>query len=59
MSCFFLVLLAFRVSIAVVAMIAVRTMAGVMLVELLGSVRPLEFMAFAGNAEHADGHEKQ
>ena len=53
---FFLVLLVFRMSIAV---ISTRRVAGVMLVELLGSIWPLEFMAFAGNAEHADGHEKQ
>ena len=53
MCAFFLVLLAFRVSIAV---IAPRRVARVMLVEF---PRFLEIMAFAGNAEHADGHEKQ
>ena len=53
---FVLVLLAFRVSIAV---ISPRRVAGMMDVELLGSIRTIEFMAFAGNAEHADGHEKQ
>lgn len=50
---FVLVLLAFRVSIAV---ISPRCVAGVMLVELPCF---LEIMAFAGNAEHADGHEEQ
>lgn len=49
----FLVLLAFRMSIAVIPPCRVG---GVMLVEFS---RFLEIMAFAGNAEHADGHEKQ
>ncbi len=34
-------------------------MAGVMLMELLGAIRPLEFMAFAGNAGQRDSHEQQ
>jgi hypothetical protein len=32
---------------------------GVMFVELLGAVRTLEFVAFAGNARQSNGHEKQ
>ena len=34
-------------------------MAGVMLVELLGAIRPFEFMAFTGNAGQRDSHRKQ
>jgi hypothetical protein len=33
--------------------------AGVMLVELLGAIRPFKFMAFAGNAGQSDSHDKQ
>lgn len=33
--------------------------AGVFLMELLGAIRPLEFMAFAGNAGQRDSHEQQ
>jgi hypothetical protein len=31
----------------------------VRLVQLLGSVRAFEFMAFAGNARQRDGHQQQ
>lgn len=41
------------------SMVATSGMAGVVFVKLLGSVGPLEFMAFTRNAEQADGHEKQ
>lgn len=46
-------------SIRVAAMAAIGSMAGVVFVKLLGSIGTLEFMAFARNAEQADGHEKQ
>lgn len=29
------------------------------LVQLLGSIRAIEFMAFAGNARQRDGHQQQ
>jgi hypothetical protein len=31
----------------------------VRLVQLLGSIRAFEFMAFAGNARQRDGHQQQ
>lgn len=31
---------------------------GMMLVKLLGAVRPVEFMALAGNPEQGNGHQK-
>lgn len=56
MSGFFLVLVAFGMSIGVFAMASIRRVARAMLVKFS---RFLEIMAFAGNAEQADGHEKQ
>jgi hypothetical protein len=35
------------------------SMAGVMLMELLGAIRPFEFMAFAGNPGKGDGQHEQ
>lgn len=34
-------------------------MAGMMLMELLGAIRPFEFMAFAGNSGKGDSNEQQ
>jgi len=33
--------------------------AGVVLMELFGAVRPLEFMALAGHTQHRNGHQQQ
>ena len=56
MSGFFLVLVIIAVGISVIAMVTTGGMAGVVFVKLLGSIGTLEFMAFARNAEQADGH---
>ncbi len=55
---FFLVLVTIPV-VALFSMVTTGGIAGVMFVKLLGSIGTLEFMAFARNAEQADGHEKQ
>lgn len=40
--------------------VAVRlALGGVMLVELFGAVRTFELVAFAGHAQHRNGHDKQ
>jgi hypothetical protein len=57
-SGFFLVLVTIPVF-AFFSMVTTGGMAGVVFLKLLGSIGPLEFMAFARNAEQADGHEKQ
>lgn len=31
----------------------------VLLMELLGTVRPFEFMTFTGNARHSNGHQQE
>lgn len=59
MSGFFLVLVIIAVGISVIAVVTTGGMAGVVFMKLLGSIGTLEFMAFARNAEQADGHEKQ
>jgi hypothetical protein len=41
------------------AVMLVIAMSGVFLMELLGAIRPLEFMAFAGNAGQRDSHQQQ
>lgn len=33
-----------------------RSASGMVFVELLGAIGPFEFMALAGNAEHANSH---
>jgi hypothetical protein len=35
------------------------SMAGVMFMELLGAIRPIEFMAFAGNSGKSGGQDEQ
>ena len=42
-----------------VLVMLVVPVARVMLMELLGAIRPFEFMAFAGNAGQRDSHEQQ
>jgi hypothetical protein len=42
-----------------VVMILVITMAGVVLMQLLGAFRPFEFMALAGNGGQRDGDKQQ
>ena len=43
-----------------VVMLAVAVaMAGVVLVELLGAVRPIEFVALAGHTQNRNGHQQQ
>lgn len=37
-------------------MVVVRPCPTVRLVQLLGAIGPFEFMALAGNAEHANSH---
>ena len=41
----------------IIAMMLVTV--AVMLVQLLGAVRTLEFVAFAGNAQQGNGHQQQ
>lgn len=42
-----------------VMLVVSMAMAGMFLMELLGAIRPLEFMAFAGNASQRDSHQQQ
>lgn len=44
---------------AVIPAMLITTVAGAMLVQLLGSIRALEFMAFTGNTGQSNSHKKQ